>query len=129
MRGCFVTGTDTGVGKTVLGAAIAAALTRPGPPVRALKPVITGLDEHPTRSGHPTTSCSPAVTGEDPAESSLAAYGPAGLPASGRRARRGADRARRARRAHRAAAPRGRRRSALIVEGVGGLLVPLGPDD
>ncbi len=45
MRGCFVTGTDTGVGKTVLAAAIAAALHARGVRVAAFKPVVTGLDE------------------------------------------------------------------------------------
>jgi dethiobiotin synthetase len=45
LRGCFVTGTDTGVGKTVVAAAIIAALKARGLPVRPLKPVITGLEE------------------------------------------------------------------------------------
>ncbi|MEA2159541.1 MAG: hypothetical protein QOD66_1921, partial [Solirubrobacteraceae bacterium] len=45
MHGLFVTGTDTGVGKTVLAGAIIAALAAQRRPVRALKPVITGLDD------------------------------------------------------------------------------------
>ena len=45
MRGCFVTGTDTGVGKTVVAAAIAAALSARGERVAAFKPVVTGLDD------------------------------------------------------------------------------------
>jgi dethiobiotin synthetase len=44
-RGVFVTGTDTGAGKTVVAAAICAALSARGQPVAALKPVVTGLDE------------------------------------------------------------------------------------
>jgi len=44
MRGCFVTGTDTGVGKTVLTAAIVARLRARGDAVTVLKPVITGLE-------------------------------------------------------------------------------------
>ena len=40
-----MTGTDTGVGKTVLSAAIAAALHASGRRVAAAKPVLTGLDE------------------------------------------------------------------------------------
>lgn len=40
----FVTGTDTGVGKTVVTAAMAAALRRRGVPVRALKPVASGVE-------------------------------------------------------------------------------------
>jgi len=44
LRGLFVTGTDTGVGKTVLAAAIAAALRGDGVAVATLKPIMTGLD-------------------------------------------------------------------------------------
>jgi adenosylmethionine---8-amino-7-oxononanoate aminotransferase len=47
VRGCFVTGTDTGAGKTLVAAAIAAALRSRGIDVGVLKPVITGLDEPP----------------------------------------------------------------------------------
>jgi dethiobiotin synthetase len=45
MRGLFVTGTDTGVGKTVLSAALTAAVAATGERVRAFKPVVTGLEE------------------------------------------------------------------------------------
>jgi dethiobiotin synthetase len=45
LRGLFVTGTDTGVGKSVVAAAICAALVSRGERVAAFKPVITGLDE------------------------------------------------------------------------------------
>jgi dethiobiotin synthetase len=45
VRGCFVTGTGTGVGKTVLAAAVAAALRARGVPVVARKPVLSGLDD------------------------------------------------------------------------------------
>ena len=47
LRGLFVTGTDTGVGKTVVAAAICAALAERGERVAAFKPVVTGLDEPP----------------------------------------------------------------------------------
>jgi dethiobiotin synthetase len=43
LSGCFITGTDTGVGKTVLAGAVIATLRARGKRVRALKPVITGL--------------------------------------------------------------------------------------
>ena len=43
--GVFVTGTDTGVGKTVLSAALLAAVAASGSRVRAHKPVVTGLEE------------------------------------------------------------------------------------
>jgi dethiobiotin synthetase len=47
VRGLFVTGTDTGVGKTVLSASLLAALRAAGEPVSAYKPAVTGLDEPP----------------------------------------------------------------------------------
>jgi dethiobiotin synthetase len=45
MRGLFVTGTGTGVGKTVVAGAIVAAVRARGERVAAYKPVVTGLDE------------------------------------------------------------------------------------
>ncbi len=42
MRSVFVTGTDTGVGKTVVAAGIAAAMLRTGANVGVMKPVATG---------------------------------------------------------------------------------------
>jgi dethiobiotin synthetase len=45
MTGLLVTGTDTGVGKTILSAALVAAIAAEGEPVRAHKPVLTGLEE------------------------------------------------------------------------------------
>jgi dethiobiotin synthetase len=45
LRGLFVTGTDTGVGKTVVAASIVTTLRARGEHVRAFKPVVTGTDE------------------------------------------------------------------------------------
>ena len=59
MRGLFVTGTDTDVGKTVVAAAVCAALRARGERVAAFKPVVTGLDE-PTEPGlaaRPRAAC------------------------------------------------------------------------
>jgi dethiobiotin synthetase len=44
VSGWFVTGTDTGVGKTAVTAALAATLKARGEPVAALKPIATGSD-------------------------------------------------------------------------------------
>jgi dethiobiotin synthetase len=52
MRGLFVTGTDTGVGKTVVAGAIAAAVRARGDRVAVYKPVVTGLDD-PVEEGWP----------------------------------------------------------------------------
>src|SRR5437763_13519337 len=43
-RGLFFSGTDTGVGKTFVTAAVARLLRRQGRPVRACKPVATGAE-------------------------------------------------------------------------------------
>jgi dethiobiotin synthetase len=44
-RGIFVTGTDTGIGKTVVAAALLRGLTRAGFRAVGMKPVAAGLDE------------------------------------------------------------------------------------
>ena len=45
MRGLFVSGTDTGAGKSMVAASICAALAADGERVAAFKPVVTGLAE------------------------------------------------------------------------------------
>jgi len=45
MPGLFVTGTDTGAGKTIVSAALLAAITGSGERAHAHKPVLTGLEE------------------------------------------------------------------------------------
>jgi dethiobiotin synthetase len=45
MRGLFVTATDTGVGKSVLSATLLAAMSAAGEHVAAYKPAVTGLDQ------------------------------------------------------------------------------------
>jgi dethiobiotin synthetase len=122
LRGCFVTGTDTGVGKTVLAAAIVASLRERGVEASALKPVITGLDE-PAASGWPADhELLAAVSGRAPEDVIVSGFGPAVSP-------------------HLAAELAGRplglaalRQATLaaagatevcVIEGVGGLLVPL----
>ena len=124
MRGVFVTGTDTGVGKTVVAAALAAALRAGGLRVAASKPVLTGLDEPagavprdhellaaasgtlaavvaPLRFGPPV---SPHLAAEIAGERLTLERLLAGI----RAATEGAD--------------------VAVVEGVGGLLVPLADD-
>jgi dethiobiotin synthetase len=49
LRGVFVTGTGTEVGKTVVAATIARTAAARGEQVAAFKPAVTGLDE----SGEP----------------------------------------------------------------------------
>ncbi|WP_205697153.1 dethiobiotin synthase [Conexibacter sp. SYSU D00693] len=120
VRGLFVTATDTGVGKTVLAAALCAALRERGVRVAAAKPVVTGLDE--PEPGVPLDhELLAACTGQRPDEVTATTFGPAVSPhlaaqqagvtleledlvAAARRAGEDAE--------------------ALVVEGVGGLLVP-----
>jgi len=45
MRGIFITGTDTGVGKTTIGIQVAKALRENGQRVRVRKPVETGCEK------------------------------------------------------------------------------------
>jgi dethiobiotin synthetase len=49
MRGLFVTGTGTEVGKTVVAAALAYTARSAGARVAVFKPAVTGLDDHPLR--------------------------------------------------------------------------------
>ncbi len=44
MRGLFITGTDTGIGKTTVGAALVRAVVASGVRVRALKPIESGCE-------------------------------------------------------------------------------------
>ncbi|HEX8053025.1 MAG TPA: dethiobiotin synthase [Thermoleophilaceae bacterium] len=123
MRGVFVTGTDTGVGKSVLAAVICAGLAAAGERVAAFKPVVTGLDDPPGEFP-PDHELLASVTGQRPqevaplrfgpavsphlaAELSGVAIEPAALVAAAHAAARGAD--------------------SFVCEGVGGLLVPLAP--
>jgi dethiobiotin synthetase len=124
MRGLFVTGTGTGVGKTVVAAAVCAALRARGERVAAWKPVVTGVDEPAARGWPHDHELLAAAAGADPAAVAPLTFGPpvsphlaaelAGTPieppallASARRAARDAN--------------------LLVAEGVGGILVPLTP--
>jgi dethiobiotin synthetase len=122
LRGCFVTGTDTGVGKTVLAAAIVAALRAQGVAVKALKPLITGLDEPPDPIWPPDHELLARAAGSAPDDVKLLTYG---VPASPHLAAELAgkpvdvDQLRAEIRAVASGA------EALVIEGVGGLLVPI----
>lgn len=123
MRGLFVTGTDTGAGKTVVAGSIAAALRTRGERVAVVKPVVTGLDD--PEPGRPADhELLAAAAGVDPSSVTSLTFGPplsphlaaelagtaiepAALVAAARDAAAGAD--------------------VLVAEGVGGLLVPLTP--
>ena len=120
MRGVFVTGTGTEVGKTVVAAVIARSAAVGGARVAVFKPAVSGLDE----AGEPDHALLRRAAGSGQSDDEIAPcrYGPPVSPHLGaelagerieparlvdaaRRAARGAD--------------------VLVAEGVGGLLVPL----
>ena len=125
MRGLFVTGTDTGVGKTVVAAAIAAALRAGGARVAAYKPVVTGLDE-PAEAGWPRDhELLAAAAGIRPEAVAPRTFGPPVSPhlaaelagtALDPRRRWSRPRAPRSRSAGRGARGRGRRRPARAAD-------------
>lgn len=128
MSGVFVTGTDTGVGKTILSACLIAAIVADGGVARAHKPIVTGVEEpagtwpqdHVLLGGlchMAAEEVAPLRYG--PAVSPHLAQELAGVSIEGAQilaaARDASDQA-------------GKEGAALVVEGVGGLLVPLAHD-
>ncbi len=123
MRGLFVTGTDTGVGKSILSAALLAAMAAAGEVARAHKPVVTGLDDPPGEwpPDHELLAAAARMRPEDVAP---LRYGAAVSPHLAAEIARTPVDVKRLAAAARAAGSE----SATIVEGVGGLLVPLTAD-
>ena len=121
MPGLFVTGTDTGVGKTVVAAAVGAALRARGESVRAIKPVIPGLDDPPDTWPRDHEVLARAA-GSSPDEVALVGYGP---PVSPHLAAELADRPLDPGALVRDILAAGEDGAVLVVEGAGGLLVPL----
>ena len=122
MRGLFVTGTDTGVGKSVLSAALAAAMRAAGERVAACKPVLTGLDDPPEPGWPRDDELLALAAGMDASEVTRVRYGPAVSPHLAAQLA-GEPIAPAALAAH--ARSLAREGATLVVEGVGGLLVPL----
>ena len=131
--GLFVTGTDTGVGKTVLSAALLASMAAEGESVSAHKPAVTGLAaslENGTQSAWPPDhELLGAAAGMVATEVAPLRYGPAVSPQlaaelAGERIT--GERVLAA--AATASAKAGGGGQTLIVEGVGGLLSPLAED-
>jgi dethiobiotin synthetase len=119
VRGVFVTGTDTEVGKTVVAAAACAALSSRGMAVAAFKPVVTGLAEEAGLwlRDHELLA---AASGSRPDEVAPYTFDP---PVSPHYAAELAGE--RIEPARLVAAARAARGDVLVCEGVGGFLVPL----
>jgi dethiobiotin synthetase len=127
LRGVFVTGTGTEVGKTVVAAVIARSWAAGGARVAVFKPAVSGLDEQPAtrdRSPLPDHALLRLAAGSPQSDDQIAPYRygppvsphlgaelageriePSLLVSAARAAATGADR--------------------LVCEGVGGLMVPL----
>jgi dethiobiotin synthetase len=121
-RGVFVTGTDTGVGKTVVACALLAALRVRGLDAGGMKPIETGVGRGGPRDAQALRA---AAGGRDPLADvcpqrfALPAAPSVAAAHAGRRVDLNAVRAARARLAA--------RHACLVVEGAGGLLVPITP--
>jgi dethiobiotin synthetase len=125
LRGLFVTGTDTEVGKTVVAASVCAALAARGERVAAFKPVVTGLDEEPGEWPRDHELLARAASaGQSPAQVAPLTFGP---PVSPHFAAEQAGTAIEPLELADAARAAGQGADALVCEGVGGLLVPLTP--
>lgn len=123
MRGLFVTGTGTGVGKTVLAGAICAALAARGERVAAFKPALTGLDDPPGPFPRDHELLAAAAGGRQaPDEVAPYRYGP---PLSPHLAAELAGEAIDPDRLLASARAGAADADVLVCEGVGGLLVPL----
>jgi dethiobiotin synthetase len=123
MRGLFVTGTDTEVGKTVVTAAVCASLAARGERVAAFKPVVTGLDDEPGDWPHDHELLARvASAGQSPEDVAPLRFGP---PVSPHLAAELAGTTIEPHVLVRAARAAGEGADVLVCEGVGGLMVPL----
>jgi dethiobiotin synthetase len=132
MRGLFVTGTDTGAGKTVLSACLVAAMVAAKRQIIPHKPVLTGLEDAPEGPWPADDELLAMLTGLDRAEVSPIRFGPAVSPhlaaeLAGVEIERASLLAGAELAWERAlnAAGDDEDGATLLVEGVGGLLVPL----
>jgi len=125
MRGLFITGTDTGAGKSVLSAALVAAMVEAGERVRPYKPVLTGLDEEPARPWPADDELLASLAGMTREDVAPERFGLAASPHLAAQLAGGVLEPESLIARARAAAADG---DVLLVEGVGGLLVPLRAD-
>jgi dethiobiotin synthetase len=120
IRGVFVTGTGTEVGKTVVAALIARTHAGAGTRVAVFKPAVTGLDD----PGEPDHELLRRAAGSEQGDEEIAPYR-YGPPASPHLAASLAGEEIDPARLRAAAASAAEGADQLVCEGVGGLLVPL----
>jgi dethiobiotin synthetase len=122
-RGIFVTGTGTGVGKSVVAAIIAAEASADGSSVAVYKPAVSGLDG----GGEADHELLARASGSSQDEDEIAPYR-YGPPVSPHLAAEMAGEEIDAGLLERAAEDAAAAADAIVCEGVGGLMVPLRPD-
>jgi dethiobiotin synthetase len=121
-RGVFVTGTDTGIGKTHVAAALLRALVAAGLRAAGMKPVAAGVDRD-GRHGDVVALRAAGNIDADDADVNPFAFAPAIAPhVAAALEGRTIDLAR----IERAYAALAARADVVVVEGAGGVLVPLG---
>jgi dethiobiotin synthetase len=116
-----ITGTDTGVGKTVVACALAAALANRGVRIGVMKPVETGVTDQNSESDAQQLA-SASRSGDDLAHIRPYAFAAPVAPLAAARLAKCTIEPKRLDEAFYAI---GDKRDAVIVEGAGGLLVPL----
>jgi dethiobiotin synthetase len=120
MRGLFVTGTDTGVGKTYVTTTLARGLRAAGVDVGVMKPIETGV---PAAGPEDARALRLAAGVDDPLEQICPVQ--LSLPASPEAAARAESRTVPMAAIHDAFECLARRHAFMLVEGAGGLLVPI----
>ena len=124
-RGIFITGTDTGVGKTIVTAAVAAAFTAHGVNTGIMKPIATGETERSTGLSDPDWLVSAMGVTDPPDLITPYRFRTAAAPLIAA-ARDG--RAIEPARIIGALQALSARHDCVVVEGIGGVLVPVTPD-
>jgi dethiobiotin synthetase len=124
MRGIFITGTGTEVGKTMVAGAAARTLAARGNQVAVFKPVVSGLDDYRDGDALPDHDLLRLASGSPQSDDEIAPYryGPAVSPHLAAALAGEEIEPARLRAAAEAAA---RDADVLVCEGVGGFLVPL----
>jgi dethiobiotin synthetase len=125
VHGLFVTGTDTGAGKSVLCASLLAAIAAAGRPVLAHKPILTGLAEPPADWPADHELLGAAAGMEPAAVAPLRFAAPASPHLAASLEGRGVDFRSVVSRAREVVGRAERAGGIAVVEGIGGLLVPL----
>lgn len=127
MKGCFVTGTDTEVGKTRVSAALLHRMAQAGLRVAGYKPVAAGMDH---RAGQWLNEDVHALWAASNIELRPQEVGPCQLrqPCAPHIAALAEDRVIDRDALERGARQLAQRADLIVVEGAGGLCVPMGPD-